>query len=550
MRILSFSAQNYLTHRARSISFDRTPALTLVFGDNGAGKSAIAQGIKLALTGQPVRGLTHKKDLSELITQGEDKGVVAVDAIVDGVEGSWRVNLKSGSGTGGELGTVPYSLDPVAFLAMPAEQRRKALFDLTDTRVSPDDAKKILVDAGFDAAVVDRVYHHFRLGMPAAAAQARELASQARGAWKATTGEVYGAEKAAVWRAPTPPAVEPEELDTLRDSLQQAEAAYGQRSEKLSDLLAALRAWEAAAPRRPEVDVLALHNELSTTLTKIDMLQARVEALTAAAAAPRVRCMQCPACGALLEQDTQGQLRNFERRDEPAKAPADAAAELPTARHELNAALERKASLTAKIAQAEAPEAAPLPRPSDDEIAKARQDVAGAKTAFDVAAAAIEGAVKASAARQDAIAKTRAAAEHHADVGAFVRLAEALDALPERFNKQVLQRLNALCGEASSCIPAPVTFGADMEPRFGTVRYSLASRSQRWCIEFAVGYAMAVLSGLRVLVLDEFDLLLKTHRGPVLKWLAGRENFQTILCASMVDRPTIPPHVAQVVWLS
>lgn len=548
MRLTLFSAQNYLTHRARAFEFDRAPALTIVAGDNGTGKSAIAQGIKLALTGKPVRGLAHKKDLSELITQGEDKGSIVIHAIADGVEGVWQVNLKSGSCKGGELGAVPYSLDPATFLAMPAGERRKALFDLTGTRVSPDAAKEILVEAGFAAAAVDRVYHHFRLGLPAAAEQARELASQARGAWRAITNETYGAEKAATWRAPTPAAVDPAELAELSAANEKAEFACGVRQEKLSELLAELKAWESYSAR-PVHDALKLQDELDAVTTKVDMLQGRVDALSAAASAPRVRCVSCPACGALLEQAATGELRNYERRGEPEKPPSDAAAELPTARHELSAALKRQATLSAQL-DAPADRGQAPTRPSDEAIARARQDLAGAKTAHALASSNLDAAEAAAKAHEAAVGKTRAAASHHADVGAFTRLAEALDALPERFNQQVLQQVNALCAEASAALPKPVTFDNDMEPRYGSIRYGLASRSQRWCVEFAVGYALAVLSGLRVLVLDEFDLLLKTHRFPVLKWLAGRENFQTILCASLVDRPTIPPHVAQVVWLS
>lgn len=54
-----------------------------------------------------------------------------------------------------------------------------------------------------------------------------------------------------------------------------------------------------------------------------------------------------------------------------------------------------------------------------------------------------------------------------------------------------------------------MTLGQDMELRYGTVPYGLASESQQWRMRAAMGYALAVVGGLGMVVLDRFDVLLK-----------------------------------------
>ncbi|KAG1308469.1 hypothetical protein G6F62_015027 [Rhizopus arrhizus] len=76
MRINRITTENF--QGARAVDLDlRTPA-TLIAGLNGAGKSSIAEAVRLALLGTPERvGL--KKEYGALVSDGAKLGAVTLD---------------------------------------------------------------------------------------------------------------------------------------------------------------------------------------------------------------------------------------------------------------------------------------------------------------------------------------------------------------------------------------------------------------------------------------------------------------------------------------
>jgi hypothetical protein len=93
-----------------------------------------------------------------------------------------------------------------------------------------------------------------------------------------------------------------------------------------------------------------------------------------------------------------------------------------------------------------------------------------------------------------------------------------------------------------------VVVGDDMEVRYGTIAYPLASTSQQWRMRMAIGYALAVMSGLEVLVLDDFDCVEPAARGKILEWLSVMCDVQTVLCATLKAKPDLPAPF-QVHWM-
>ncbi|HHK0539331.1 TPA: hypothetical protein ACQQIX_007267, partial [Pseudomonas aeruginosa] len=83
--------------------------------------------------------------------------------------------------------------------ALDSKERRKVLFELSGASASPAEVGKRLESKGLDLKLFEKVKPLLRTGFPAAVEQAKAYASEARGAWKAITGENYGSEKAVDW---------------------------------------------------------------------------------------------------------------------------------------------------------------------------------------------------------------------------------------------------------------------------------------------------------------------------------------------------------------
>lgn len=125
------------------------------------------------------------------------------------------------------------------------------------------------------------------------------------------------------------------------------------------------------------------------------------------------------------------------------------------------------------------------------------------------------------------------AARHHADVLAWTDIADALapDGIPAELLAEALDPINErLIHSASMAEWVPVQIGADMSiaqvPDAGkpvsTARsYALLSESEKWRADAMIAEAVSYISGLRLLVLDRFDVLDMKGREDLLYWLDG-----------------------------
>ncbi|MFU4421793.1 hypothetical protein ACM72P_30870, partial [Pseudomonas aeruginosa] len=132
------------------------------------------------------------------------------------------VALPSGKGSPlADSPFLPFVLDASRFAALDAKDRRRVLFDLTGASASPAEVGKRLKAKGIDLELFEKVKPLLRSGFSAMVGQAKDYASEARGAWKAVTGENYGSEKANGWEPEAPPViVSEEELESARAELQ------------------------------------------------------------------------------------------------------------------------------------------------------------------------------------------------------------------------------------------------------------------------------------------------------------------------------------------
>lgn len=566
MRISKVSLSNTMNHRSYNLSIPASAQLTIIAGPNGSGKTTIAQSIRLALTGEPVRGLVYKNELSALITQGEKDGKVDVitedPAAPVGSPAVWKysVSLKSGARTakvidGSDAATnVPtYAFDPSELLTIDIKARQKEIFKLSGIKMNLDSVMVELTDKGHAPERIERACKYLRLvGFDAAAKEAREAATEARGAWKAITGETYGEVKAESWKASIPKRQVEGKLSDLKAAFEKSVTSLETAKAAQDNLVAAEAATRSALKLVAARDDLKANEARLIKATKAAENAAhKLNETEKAASYKGGETCPCPSCGVVLFWNAKGALAEWDKSVQSSGNPIEAFGKLDEVRAEKRKADAEHAAVVALIAEGKAATVAleSMPeRPSDDALADARNAVLAAQAAHTLAKSDYDVAQKERDAEGHAQAQTEVAKGHHLDVGGYVALADAIEQIPGTYLSKAIGKINELLAEAAASFGTPVVVGQDMSPMYGTIPYALASESQQWRIRMAFGYAISVMSGLGILVLDGFDVIQPSARGPIIKFLATQDKVQAILLATLKEAPKMPPSVA-VEWL-
>lgn len=565
MRITKLEITNFqgLRHAALDVS---APVL-LVAGHNGAGKSSLLDGVAMAFNGQP-RRVSLKKEIDKLITEGAKKGEARVEWLDEAGEvQACGVALPSGKGSPlADSPFLPYVLDASLFAGLKADDRRK-LLSLTGASASPAEVGKRLEAKGLDLALFEKVKPLLRSGFPAAVEQAKSYASEARGAWKAITGENYGSDKANGWEPEAPPViVSEEELESARAELQataqdldEAQQTLGSSKRAHADAqarasrIAALRETAALADRR--------RNKLATDEANQDEWSEKVMAAEAAASGePAHQPLTCPHCQGAVDL----QAGELVAHQPPANiADPEAAKRLEEYRGYLASAQRAVANSQRDLkesedaaTQAAALEAETAQAPSAEAIANGEQAINELRQARDASHAklvALQEALEAATQREASIAKARAA---HQDVVAWTGMADALS--PTGIPAEILadaigpvnDTLKRLAGIAGW---SPVQISADIDVTFGGRLYGLLSESERWRCDATLALTIATISGLRLALLDRLDVLDLPSRSQALTLLRAvtmdKEIDSVIVAGTLKEPMAKTPAWLQAVWI-
>lgn len=567
MRITKLEITNFqgLRHAALDVS---APVL-LVAGHNGAGKSSLLDAISHAFTGKPGR-VAQKQHIGQLITEGAKKGEARVEWLDDAGEvQACGVALPSGKGSPlADSPFLPFVLDASRFAALDAKDRRRVLFDLTGASASPAEVGKRLKAKGIDLALFEKVKPLLRSGFSAMVGQAKDYASEARGAWKAVTGENYGSEKANGWEPEAPPViVSEEELESARaelrataQDLDEAQQTLGSSKRAHADAQArasritALRETAALADRR--------RNKLATDEANQDEWSDKVMAAEAAASGePAHQPLTCPHCQGAVDLQA-GQLVAHQP---PAKvADPEAAKRLEEFRGYLASAQRAVANsqrdldeCLAAAEQIKALEAESVEAPSAEAIANGEQAINELRQARDASRAklvALQEALEAATQREASIAKAQAA---HQDVVAWTGMADALSpaGIPAEILADAIGPVNELLQRLSGTAGwSPVQISADIDVTFGGRLYGLLSESERWRCDATLALAIATISGLRLVLLDRFDVLdipARTQQAMKLfqSLAAGGEIDTLIVAGTLKEAMAKTPTWLQAVWI-
>lgn len=568
MRLNKIEISNYAG--ARDVRLDLERPINLICGPNGAGKSSCMEAIRHALTGLSTRVLL-KKSFHDLVTEGADSGFASVHC----ADGEASVVLPGGAvhaTCSVNAGALPLVFGASSFAGLDANDRRTFLFDLMGLKTDGPAVRQRLLAKGCDTAKIEAVAPFLRAGFDAAQKEAQGKARECKASWKTTTGgEAYGSVKAASWAA-AKPEVDTAGLDQARADLAAVENEIEAETKRLGELQgrarqraeqqgklnglrekAGMYARIADKLARDEAGLKELEEKVETTRAKAGM---KPEQNTA----PH----PCPHCGGML-LIRDGKPEEWHEETLP-HYDTEAAAALPEYERALklmqNAVANGKRDLAAADTAArtlkELDEETGEPDDGADHIGALEQRIAAIKHHRGNHQAAIRLIEEADRRVAEADEKTARAAALHLDVQAWEAIADALapDGIPGEMLAEALEPINdrlarsALDSEWPRIeIQPDMTILAALHER----PYALLSESEKWRADAMIAEAIAHLSGVRLLVLDRFDVLDLKGREDLLVWLdilaQDGEIDTALIFGTLKGLPAQLPETVEAFWI-
>lgn len=562
MKITHIQASNVLG--ARAIDVRLTKPVALFAGANGAGKSSLQEAIRMALTGETVR-VDRKKDYGAIVTDGQESGFVGVTT----EDAEYSVVLPSGKGIHSDHATLPYVLDAQRFASMADNDRRAFLFGLMGVNLDGDSVTQRMIDKGLDAKKVEQIAPFLRAGFDAAQKEAAGKAREAKASWKtATGGETWGKDKAAAWQ----PA--PLEFDAAKaeELMAGARLTIAADDADIGNLQQEIGAARAEVKRRQDAEVYRLElnskaEQASRIKVRLDHDEAELAAWEKRVADTRERAGAVPvnpkAPGEYLLRGlasvtadfialtfeypevqwpsellnrSAAHLAEYRRlHGEPgeaadaAKLDPEAVANLP--KYENALALMRRAVANGKR-DLEAANAAKLEydrivaeqadsMPDIEGMQSKLREITARRDTFRADERKYSDMARQAAGRSELLEKV---AKLHQDVLDWTNIADVLapDGIPGELLADALGPINEhLRLSAANAEWEPAQINADMEITYGLRNYALISESEKWRADAMIAEAVSHLAGLKLLVLDRFDVLDLKGREDLLYWIDG-----------------------------
>lgn len=581
MKINKLTIKNFLG--ARDIDVDLSKPISLFAGKNYAGKSSIAEAVRLALTGESARsGL--KKDYAKLVTEGHDAGFIEVMTAQDGV---YSMALPSGKGTCLSDNTaLPYVLDAQQFAALSPNDRRQFLFGLMGLSAAGPEVKKRLIAKNCDERLVDTIMPTLRSGFDAAQKEAQAKARDSKTEWRAVTGETYGEKKAASFKIEKPGIITVE-LAELRQNLTATDAALAAANQRIGSLLADKKRHAESmqrlnALREKAAKYARIAEKLLLDETGLKDWEVKVQTTRALAAGGHKPGLIHDLAYALNDIIIEAQPLGIDRPQyaaavaaidqyeaahgpivEPAQHDPEAALKLPeyekalllmqstvaNDRRDLADSDTAAKALSALEADSSAPDDAEV-----DVTRKHLDDLKSERATITAQMIKLEAAEREAAQADD---RTKKALAAHDLVSAWSLIADALspEGIPGDMLAEALQPINERLAVSAQITQWPcISITPDMNIFYGLGRpCELLSKSEKWRADAMIAEAVTNLSGIRILVLDGFDVLDFKGREDLICWLedlaAEREIETCLLFGTLKALPASLPEAFESFWI-
>ena len=593
MKITQITVQNFQgLHSAR---LALTTPVTLIAGRNGAGKSSLLEAVRMAMSGDPVR-VARKKDCGQLVTDGHKAGMVRVEfadgrfATVALPDGKVNRHGQIVEDPDKARAALPYVLDASLFAQAGQDARRELLFALTGCSASAEEVQQHLISRGADPARVMAVLPLLRSDFDTAEKAARTRATEAKGAWRAVTGDTYGEKKAELWAPSSVPLVEETGLLAIEQELDVVDGEIAAAQQRLGAMQAERKARLDAIGQRATLEERAgrlerIRVKLAADEAELADWAARIAGATAGAGTHRNGTVHdlARALNGLIDevqplgidrpayQEALNAMDAYEREYGPpgsaaGDAAAAAAARLPEYRqsHDLMARAVANDRRDLAAAEAAAAQLAALDGWAGQEITTEDLDcqqarvteLTGRRRQLADELASLRNSQRTAA---EAGRKTADAARHHADVQGWLLIADALapGGIPAELLSQALEPINRLLKSRSDIAGWPVVqVSAGMEITAGGRAHVLLSESERWRTDVLLAIVIAELSGLRILLVDRFDVLDLGGRSELITLLdeltydGGIAALETVIVSGTLKQaPASLPDTMQAVWV-
>jgi nicotinamidase-related amidase len=575
MRITQIEVENVLA--LKQVSIEVNQAILWISGENGQGKSSLAEVLKHTLANRVTRGgekdaeQLKKGEFANFLHRGEKLGAARI--ALDG--GSATLTLPKGTRTfsmddlsmrqmQAMQAAMPFVMDPERFAAISPNERRAYLFELTKVDTSAKAVSKRLTDKGHDAELVKMVAPLVAASFGEACDEAKGKARDAKASWKTVTGESWGSEKAPEWKA-TAPTYSDDDIAAARALVEQKTAEFGGANQALGVLNEKARVHNEASAKRAELTVKAgrieaIKAKLATDEAELANWTRKVADTQALAEGARAKTpLVCPHCAALSElQD--GKLVDFVQVEKIADA--EAKAKLPEYQRALTTMQNSVANDKRDLAEAEAAVAAlaalnSLEAPSSAELDAARQAVETIRTAGQAARTQFDAATTLKTAAISADQKTLDALTHHKSVMAWLAIADDLSptGIPAELMADALTPFNERLKASAAAAYWPVAqIENDMSLTVDGHPHHMESESYQWRANAHFAEAISYFSGARVMCLDRYDLLVGQGRGDLIDWLqdivAKGEIDTVIVMGSATSMPSGLPEAFQTEWIA
>ena len=598
MKILSVKLHNFLGFPSANLTMDEQP-ITMVVAANGGGKSTLGQAIRFAFLNEYGR-VDHKKDLPAMVTEGEKKGFVSI--VHDG--GSIDITMpkgdvKSPEGVPTHM-AIPYVLNPAHFASVKDDERRKLLTAIGKVKSAKQAIIAGVAERKLDDAKIKIIMPMLAGGFSVAEDWARGQVAEMRTAWQSVTGTKWGSIIAESWAA--------ESVTFDEEKHKAAAASVVEFANQVESMIADLAKYEqiartALAGAGKEEERLKKVANLPRFLKKLEVDQAALAEWTAKVEACRNRAGSGDRTGQLHElaaalhgmvnikgmSDVTGDLPPLTRArkvladyvsiyGEPGAAgDPEAIRQLPELEKALGVYQRSVDNDKRDIADAEAAKKAGPgvleQAPTDEFLTDRRNALAKCKTNLAAARTTLQTLNDQKAAASTATQRTADAKQHHTDLLQWEAIREAFSpsGIPGKLLQELMEPINAFLLEASDSAQwRIVQLDGDMNitattrdpnggPLAGAVArpYRMHSEGEQYRINTILALMIAHFSGLKLIMLDRFDVLDATGRADLFACIEDAVEWgwieQALLLGTLKAKPSetdIPRDKYGVHWIN
>lgn len=581
MKISHISINSFLG--IPSLELDLVAPINIFVGLNEAGKSSLRDALQWALTGC-ARGLKTHEQQTLLMAQGHKAAEVTL-TFSDSSKITRRKTLKSPPSLWGtlpdDLGLVTALCDSHHFLTLPEKDRRAELFRLIPGLLptAEEIAKRLFMAASDEPDSKPFRKIALDLGQIAAAQSFKAAEAEAitrRRMAKRLREELQAQEPSQTWKTGEGleektyilPDINAQQIDeglaklyAKRDKLLYRQGKAEGDLDKLSSLEAELAALVIPEPPG-EGELQEWQDCLEVNRPILEKLKADVAGLEQGRPARKfpVLCPVCevgcpssgkeaapaippadPAKATKLKADLQEQIEQVERLELEW-------IEAQEAQLTQGKALKRKADLEAQIAALKNQQA------RGDEMAKLQNEI------NDLANQIARGEELKNQVRmfwqlkkvaEDTTAKIK---EAEKEIALYDTLSKALapNGIPSALIAEALGPVNNLLGEAAAYLfpGRTLTLTEDLTIMLQEQPFVTLSKSARFRVGIAFQYALAKMSGVRLLMIDECDMLDPQNRAQLTALLLRiQPDFDNILIFSTTDHAIPSPIPEMQVWV-